>query len=105
MGLERGRRSLLGRGFSLLTMPGYSIRQKWGHHWMMKRRYEVRQLLIDRPEPCIRPWYALVVRSDGQVLICCVRQAHLMADVATDALGDIWEGRISFSTGSRCGGA
>jgi MoaA/NifB/PqqE/SkfB family radical SAM enzyme len=92
MGLERGRRTLLGRGFSLLTMPGYSFRQKWDHHWMMKRRHEVRQLLIARPEPCIRPWYTLVVRSDGQVPICCVRQAHLMADVATDALKAIWEG-------------
>ena len=92
MGDEHSAKGVLRRGVELLRRPGYSLREKLEHRQKMKRRGEVQAFLGTRRDPCIRPWYGLTIRSDGQVPVCCVRQHVLMGSVHEHTLAEIWRG-------------
>ncbi len=77
---------------STLARPDFSLRQKWDHHWKMRRMMEARRLLAGNVDPCIRPWYSMTVRTDGTVPVCCVRQGQIFADLTSTALADVWYG-------------
>jgi MoaA/NifB/PqqE/SkfB family radical SAM enzyme len=92
IGEERSRMNSLQRICSTLARPDFSVRQKWEHHWKMRRMMEARRLLAGNVDPCIRPWYSMTVRTDGTVPVCCVRQDQIVADLESTSLTDVWYG-------------
>jgi MoaA/NifB/PqqE/SkfB family radical SAM enzyme len=92
IGEERNRLNRVERLWATLARRDFTLRDKWAHHWKMRRSVEIRRLLRDNVDPCIRPWYSMTVRSDGTVPVCCARQERILADVRTSSVSEIWFG-------------
>jgi MoaA/NifB/PqqE/SkfB family radical SAM enzyme len=92
IGERRSRMNRFQRLCSTLARPDFSTRQKWEHHWKMRRLLKARQYLTANVDPCIRPWYSMTVRTDGKVPVCCARQDQFVADLTDTSVADVWHG-------------
>ncbi len=68
----------------------FSLKEKLEHRRNMKKRVLERFYLDKGLDPCLRPWYALTIRSDGNIPIYCVRQHILMGSIYKIYIKDIW---------------
>lgn len=62
------------------------------HRRWMKARSGSRAMAALHGEPCLLPWYSMIIRADGSVPPCCTRQHASVATVETDPLVSIWRG-------------
>jgi len=92
IGDARNRLNRFQRLRATLARRDFTLREKWNHHWKMRRSVEIRRLLRNNVDPCIRPWYSMTVRSDGTVPVCCARQERILADVRASSISEIWYG-------------
>lgn len=92
IGAERDQLSWLERATRLVRRSDLSWRERFEHHWRIRRRRQLVARAIDGFLPCIRPWYALTVRPDGIIPVCCVRQHRALADLDRQTLAEAWTG-------------
>jgi MoaA/NifB/PqqE/SkfB family radical SAM enzyme len=90
LGAERDARSRIGRMAELLNRRDQTLGQKLAHRRWMAVRAESRTLAREHGEPCLLPWYSMIVRADGTVPPCCVLQHRSVGSVAERRIEDLW---------------
>jgi len=62
------------------------------HRRWMKARSGSRTMAALHGEPCLLPWYSMIIRADGSVPTCCALQHSSVATVEERDLTSIWHG-------------
>lgn len=69
-----------------------SPRTTIAHRKWMKARSGSRTMSALHGEPCLLPWYSMIIRADGSVPPCCALQHSSVATVEERDLTSIWHG-------------
>lgn len=91
IGARRNSRSQLKRLTDFIAR-GQSPRKTLQHRRWMKARSGSRTMAALHGEPCLLPWYSMIIRADGSVPSCCALQHRSVASVEERDLASIWRG-------------
>jgi len=91
IGARRNSRSQLRRLTDYLARRE-APRRTLDHRRWMKARSGSRTMAALHGEPCLMPWYSMIIRADGSVPPCCALQHSSVATVEDRDLMSIWRG-------------
>jgi MoaA/NifB/PqqE/SkfB family radical SAM enzyme len=92
IGVERDRLPRWKRLTRLALRPDFTLRQKWRHYRRARRRAAALERLGTHADACLIPWYAMVVKGNGAVPVCCVIQGNELGSIHESPLAAIWNG-------------
>lgn len=90
IGAERNRAPRWKQLTDLALRSDFTLREKWRHRQRVRRRRRATPRLLAQGVSCLMPWYALVVKGDGTVPVCCVIQQKELGNVRDRSLTEIW---------------
>lgn len=91
IGVRRGSRSRIRRLTDFIGRRE-TPRKTIEHRRWMKARSGSRAMAALHGEPCLLPWYSMIIRADGSVPPCCALQHASVATLETHPLESIWRG-------------
>jgi len=92
VGADRNRLARWKRLTRLALRRDFTLRQKWRHHCRTKRRTAAIDRMGTHADACLMPWYAMVVKGNGAVPVCCVIQQNELSSIHGRSLAEVWHG-------------